>query len=640
MQNSKIIGSILILLTLAVASISVQAQRRSSRAADRQVGVILQQLNRSSGRFRNSLNTAVAQQRIDQTRSENNINTFQSDFQRAITQLNNQFNQRQAGAADVENVLQSASVINGFMARNHLNRRVQSDWTLVRSNLNSLSAAYGLTWQWNQQTFPGVSSIQPGRLSDEQLAQLIRRIDTGGEAFRTSLTDAFGESRYDQSRSEGTMNDRVRVFKNATDELRNQFDSRQPVGAYVERLLASAAPIDTYMRNNRLTDRVQSDWSTLRGDLNSLGHAYSIATNWQISNEPGVRYHPDSGLTGTFRLDPTRSDNPRDVADRATRDLSNNQRQVSSNRLLMRLESPETLSMERRGSTITLASSRAPQQTFEADGAPHQEQIANRSTQVTATLQGDQLVVSSTGYRENDFNVTFESIDNGNRLRVKRQIYLDRMNQPVVVNSVYNRTSAAPQWNIYNGAQPVLGSSTGNGNNEFIVRDGETLVAVLNESLSTQHAQPGDRFSMTVRGPGQYAGAVIEGTVGSVDQGGRVTGRAGLTLNFDTIRLQNGQIHRFAGAVSAVRMPSGDAVNVDNEGTAQGGNQTTQTVQRAGIGTAIGAIIGAVAGGAKGAVIGAVVGAAGGAGSVYVQGKDNLELPSGTELTIRASAPR
>ena len=145
---------------------------------------------------------------------------------------------------------------------------------------------------------------------------------------------------------------------------------------------------------------------------------------------------------------------------------------------------------------------------------------------------------------------------------------------------------------------------------------------------------------MTVREPGQYAGAVIEGTVGSVDQGGRVTGRAGLTLNFDTIRLQNAQTHRFAGAVSGVRMPDGDAVNVDNEGTAQGGNQTTQTVQRAGIGTAIGAIIGAVAGGAKGAVIGAVVGAAGGAGSVYVQGKDNLELPMGTELTIRASAPR
>src|SRR5688572_22888389 len=121
MQNSKIISSVLILLALAVANISAQAQRRSSRAADRQVGVILQQLDRSSGRFRNSLTTAAAQQRIDQTRSGNNINTFQSDFQRATTHLNAQFNKHQAVAADVQNVLQSASVINGFMTRNHLN---------------------------------------------------------------------------------------------------------------------------------------------------------------------------------------------------------------------------------------------------------------------------------------------------------------------------------------------------------------------------------------------------------------------------------------------------------------------------------------------------------------------------------------
>jgi hypothetical protein len=165
-------------------------------------------------------------------------------------------------------------------------------------------------------------------------------------------------------------------------------------------------------------------------------------------------------------------------------------------------------------------------------------------------------------------------------------------------------------------------------------------VTVLNNDLTTKQAKQGDRFTMTVREPGQYEGAVIEGTVGSVNQGGRLTGRSGMSLNFDTIRLRNGQTSRFAGVLESVRTLNGDTVKVDNEGTAQGDNQTTQTVQRAGIGTAIGAIIGAIAGGGKGAVIGAVIGAAGGAGSVYVQGKDDMELPSGTEVTIRATAPR
>jgi hypothetical protein len=52
---------------------------------------------------------------------------------------------------------------------------------------------------------------------------------------------------------------------------------------------------------------------------------------------------------------------------------------------------------------------------------------------------------------------------------------------------------------------------------------------------------------MTVRQPGQYEDAVIEGTVSGMDQGGRLSGRSEMSLTFDTIRLRNGQTYRFAG---------------------------------------------------------------------------------------------
>src|SRR6185503_1928701 len=233
---------------------------------------------------------------------------------------------------------------------------------------------------------------------------------------------------------------------------------------------------------------------------------------------------------------------------------------------------------------------------------------------------------------------TFDATENDNSLRVRRQIYSDRLTQPVVVDSVYNRTADVAQWNVYNDSRPVVGTSTTGG--EFIVRDGETLVAVLNNDLTTKNSKPGDRFTMTVRRPGQYEGAVIEGTVSSVDQGGRLSGRSEMSLNFETIRLPAGQTYRFAGILESVRTLNNEAIKVDNEGSAQGANQTTQTIQRAGIATAVGAIIGAIAGGGKGAAIGGIIGAAGGAGSVFILGKDNLELPSGTELTIRSSGPR
>ena len=52
----------------------------------------------------------------------------------------------------------------------------------------------------------------------------------------------------------------------------------------------------------------------------------------------------------------------------------------------------------------------------------------------------------------------------------------------------------------------------------------------------------------------------------------------------------------------------------------------------------LGAIIGAIASGGKGAAVGAVIGAGGGAGTVIAQGRGQLDLQRGTEVTITSGA--
>ncbi len=123
------------------------------------------------------------------------------------------------------------------------------------------------------------------------------------------------------------------------------------------------------------------------------------------------------------------------------------------------------------------------------------------------------------------------------------------------------------------------------------------------------------------------------------ERSGRVSGRANVSLDFDSIRLRNGQTYRFAGIIDNVTLANGENVTVNNEGTVRDNNQTTTTVTRAGIGAGIGAILGAILGGGQGAAIGAVVGAAGGAGTVLAQGRDDVELDQGTQFMITASAP-
>src|ERR1044071_5481426 len=130
MSITKSIVSVFILLAFSIViAVSTQAQPQPKRNNTRQVGNMLQRLERSSSRFRNSLNLALVQGSVDQMRPQNDVSTFEAGFELAIKQFRDQFTRRLAVATDVESILQKASPINRFITQKRLNPRVKNDWT-------------------------------------------------------------------------------------------------------------------------------------------------------------------------------------------------------------------------------------------------------------------------------------------------------------------------------------------------------------------------------------------------------------------------------------------------------------------------------------------------------------------------------
>jgi hypothetical protein len=360
-----------------------------------------------------------------------------------------------------------------------------------------------------------------------------------------------------------------------------------------------------------------------------------------VKAQQGRNQRASSLLTGTWQLDVSRSDNVDDVVEQAVRGLPASERERARNRVSRKLDAPETIAIEQRGRRFTMASTRAPQATFDADGRSRTETTERgRSVRTNATLRGDQLVINRTGSQGSDYNVTFEPTDRGQGMLVIRTIYAERFPEPIVVSSLYEKTSDIAQLNLYSGAPDRAGVDRQD-RGRFVVPNNTMLTAVLNTDLVTKGANSGDRFRMEVRSPSQFRGAEIEGVISNIESSGRITGRAEMTLNFERIRLRDGGTYEFAGNIESIRTPDDKDVRIENEGTVkEEDSQTTRTATRSGIGAAVGAVIGAIAGGGKGAAIGAAVGAGTGAGSVLIQGRDELDLPSGTEVTIRASSPR
>ena len=486
-----------------------------------------------------------------------------------------------------------------------------------------LSAGASLT-QAQRETYRGTSRA---------LRQLILRIETRTDAFHNSLN---AQTRINSVRGE-TLDNLAQDLNTAVVQLHQRFDRRTATAGDAQEVLNRAALIDRFMAGRSVRNAaVVRSWSTLRADLNQLATIYNLSWPSIAVGEPYPNNRVNR-LTGTYRLDPSQSDDPAQAADRATQSLPYGNRARLRDQLAARLASPDQIAIDLRGRDVTLASSRAPQISFTADGIERVETTnSGRTIRARATLNDQQLTVNSTGDRDSEFNVTFEPMDYGRRLRVTRRVIVPGLSNSVIVQSTYNKTDEVARFDINTGPQTYPTDPS----TDFLIVNGETVVVVLDSDLSSATAREGDRFTATVRQPSQYEGAIVEGHVSNVQRSGRVTGRSQMTLNFDSIRLRDGRSYRFAGLLESVRNSQGDTVRVDNEGSVRDDDQTTKTVQRTAIGTAVGAIIGAIAGGGKGAAIGAIVGAGGGAGSVYVQGRDDLELTRGTELTIRASSPR
>jgi len=496
--------------------------------------------------------------------------------------------------------------------------------------------------------------------NERNLRDILRSLDSKVDDFRYGLDNEL--SRNSVSRTdESEIKDNLRNFEESLDGFEDKFQRRRENSEDAIDVLTAAKRINNFLETKRFGGAAQRDWTNIRGLLERLASNYQLDWNWDDENQRDPNYPPNTttrpnasasyGLTGTYKLDDTRSEDVGDIAERAIRDGNIENNPDARSDLEDKLKAPDQVMIDVRGSQITLASSNAPQISFVADGRDRTENLGSGKTlRVRSTLRGQELTVSSLG-GDTDYTVVFASIEDGKALRVTRRITTEYLRQTVFAESIYEKIDSAarfgnnpddddayssndPQDNRTN--YPTIGTRRAG---RFIVPNGTIITGILEKDIDTKVSQTGDRFELIVQSPNQYRGAIIEGFISGVNRSGKVSGRSQITMNFERIRLSNGQTYEFAGFLQSVTDENGKTVKVDTEGAAKGDSQTKETVKRGGIGAGVGAIIGAIAGGAKGAAIGAIIGGGAGAGSVVLQGRDDLKLKAGSSVTVQASAP-
>jgi hypothetical protein len=493
--------------------------------------------------------------------------------------------------------------------------------------------------------------------NQREVRNILQNLLSEVDDFRYSIDTEIRRNTISPAEKDQIYNE-VDDLESAITLFEGRFQRGRESKSDVSEILETAENIDSFISNKR-NQRLQKAWDGVRDLVDRLASVYKInsgntsnnSTTYPNTYPTNTNSNLANGLTGTYTLDVSRSENSRDILDRV-----NVQNETDRADLESKLEAADQIAIDIRGNQVILASSKAAPVSFTADGTTRNEQDSNGKTvRVRAVLNAQTLTVSSTG-GETDYTVTFASIDNGKSLKVTRRITTGYLNQTVFAESVYTKSDAVAGLGIdTNDNSDVYSSSDSNDlpnnnpnnvptatypkNGNYIVPNGTIITGTLDNDVTTKVSQNNDRFRMTVTAPSQYKGAVIEGYLSGINRSGKVSGRSQITFNFERIRLPNGQSYDFYGYLQSVTDTNGKTIKVGTEGEAKGDSQTKETAKRGGIGAGIGAIIGAIAGGGKGAAIGAIIGGGAGAGSVIVTGKEDLDLKQGSSITVQASAP-
>jgi hypothetical protein len=135
-------------LTGVLATPTMSQAQEPSRLSDDQVERLLERIEKAADKFRGSLEDALDKSRVDDSRLEDDVNRYVREFEDATDRLEKRFDDDKSSAEDVREVMTRAASINGMMGRFEFTDRAQSDWRVLRSDLNELARAYGVTWEW------------------------------------------------------------------------------------------------------------------------------------------------------------------------------------------------------------------------------------------------------------------------------------------------------------------------------------------------------------------------------------------------------------------------------------------------------------------------------------------------------------
>jgi hypothetical protein len=115
--------------------------------------------------------------------------------------------------------------------------------------------------------------------SKAEVERIIKRVEDRSDTFKKHVDESLDRGVLDGTRAEDRINDQIKDFEKALDELRGEFDRRDnwlEVRENVVKVINEADDVNAIFRARSLRARVEAEWVALRSDINRLAGVYNV----------------------------------------------------------------------------------------------------------------------------------------------------------------------------------------------------------------------------------------------------------------------------------------------------------------------------------------------------------------------------
>jgi archaellum component FlaC len=276
---------------------SAQRRARGNAYSKQFVEQLLERIEERTDAFSNQLNKSLDRSRLDGSSTEDNIAERVSELENATDELRREYDHndtRVENSQEARKILNTATEVNRIINTRNFSRQSETSWVRLRTELNTLARVYRLPavgarsyrFVAARGNVPARNTVPARRAaiirgySQQQVEELLERIEERADDFTDQLNKSLDRSRLDGTISEDNIAELARDLGDSTDELRREFDHNDTRGENrpeTQRILGVASNIDRLMKSRNFGGQTESTWVTLRTEINALAKLYGLA---------------------------------------------------------------------------------------------------------------------------------------------------------------------------------------------------------------------------------------------------------------------------------------------------------------------------------------------------------------------------